>query len=98
MTQKVKRPKSITIFGRRWFRRGPGGTYCSAEIIVDGKPVAKVGPSYSSGEYYLQLARDWLEANGYLPGLGRDPLRRYCQDRKIAFSYSAADVSRERDL
>ena len=96
--------KSIVVVGKRWFQRGPGNTYCTAEILVNGKLVHKTEPEYGYGDYYLQAAGEWLDKNGYLPDIeryqtgGRETLWRYCERKKIAFSSSVSDVSRERDL
>lgn len=38
--------KSLTIIGRRWFRRSYGGTYFTAVAIVDGVQCLKIGPEY----------------------------------------------------
>lgn len=99
-----KKTRSITIIGRNWWRKGAGGNYTTATILVNGEHVAYVGPQGGSGEYYRQLAQQWLTANGYTPGLEEhangscEPLWRYCERMKIALNQSASDVARERDL
>lgn len=104
MTATETKTKSITIIGRRWFNRGPGNTYHSAEIIVNGELVGGIDFAYGYGEQYLQNAADWLEANGYMPDRehhqngSADPLWYYCRERGIQFVYSVSDVSRKKDL
>lgn len=95
---KTKQVKSITIIGRRWFQRTYGNTYCSAEIIVNGESVGKVGPTYGYGDYYVQAAADKLRELGLISADNGTPLWSYCRDNGIALSYSASDVRRERDL
>ncbi len=96
--------QSITIFGRRWFRRSAGNTYNTAEIYVNGEMVHKTQKQYGYGNHYLDIANEWLSENGYLDNPrqqhgGREPLWRYCRDlHGITFSYSCTDVTREKDL
>lgn len=104
MTATQESTKSITVIGRRWFNRGPGNTYHSAEILVNGKRVGGIDFAYGYDDAYLQNAADWLEANGYMPDRDHhangsaDPLWAYCRDREIEFAYSVSDVSRRKDL
>jgi hypothetical protein len=99
------RVDSITVVGRLWFNRGQGNTYHSAEILVNGLVVHKVPFEYGYGSQYEQSAADWLEASGYMPGRrrspntgGRESLPRYCDRHCVAYSSSATDVSRKKDL
>lgn len=95
--------RTLTIIGRRWFRRGPGGTYHTAQIIVNGRTVHKTEEAYGYGEGYEQSAWDWLEANGYAlrrryGNGGSEAPWQYCQDRGITYERQAIDVPREKDL
>lgn len=96
--------KSLTIIGRRWFKRGPGNTYYSALIVVDGKVVYRIPYAYGYGDTYEQDAANWLEKNGYLSGRqrmpngSREPLWQYCSDRGIAFLSTCSEVKRKKDL
>jgi hypothetical protein len=91
--------KSITVIGKRWFNRGPGNTYFSANIIVDGKQVHRIEYAYGYGTQYAYEAFYWLAANGYLPGFEHTMAPwRYCEDHGITLYYEASDVSRKRDL
>lgn len=100
----MKKPKSITIIGRRWFQRLYGNTYYSLLIIVDGKEVHKIPFDYGYGSMYEHTATVWLEANGYLPGIqhnkhgGLQPLWQHCRERGIVLTSQAIDVARKRDL
>lgn len=101
---RKKKIRSITIFGRRWFHKGPGNTYNTAEIYVNGEFVHKTQTQYGYGDHYLDLANDWLAENGHIDNPrgtrgGREPLWHYCRDlHNIEFSYSVADVARKVDL
>ena len=95
--------KSLTIIGKRWFQRGPGNTYHSAQIMVDGKTVHTVPFAYGYGEGYVQSAFEWLEANGYVElerhanGNHEAPWR-YCDRNGITYEASVSDVARKGDL
>lgn len=102
-TQTDTLPKSIQITGRRWFQRTYGNTYCTASIYVDGVKVHTTPREYGYGDYYLQAASEWLDANGYTDRVkhsngGSEPLRIYCERHGIAFLYSVTDVQRQKDL
>ncbi len=97
------KPKSITIIAKRWFNRGPGNTYFSAQILVDGKPVHKIDYAYGYGDHYRDCAADWLTENGYvdLPrheNGSRQPLWEYCRENGIELYCTASDVERKKDL
>lgn len=99
----LSKPKSIQIIGRRWFQRTYGNTYCTAEIWVDGAQVAMLKPRYGYGEYYEQMAWEWLAEKKYVkpekyPSGGLEPPWRYCQDRGIQYVKRVYDVKRQRDL
>jgi hypothetical protein len=105
MTMARKRkPKSITIIGRRWFDSRYGNTYHSVTIYVDGICVQRIPFSYGYDRMYLQTATEWLDANGYLVGREKrdgtpgEPLWRYCERKKIALVNEVSDVSRRKDL
>ncbi len=101
---RKKKPRSITVHGRRWFNKGPGNTYHSARIYVDGHLVHTIEFAYGYGEQYLWNARNWLKHAGYLPGIedhdngGGEMLWRYCERIKCKFAYDCADVQRKKDL
>ncbi len=101
----MKKTMSILmVVGKRWFNRGPGNTYHSAAIYVDGDCVHKIDYAYGYGDQYLWNASLWLEENGYLPGRthssngSREALWRYCERMGIKFSYNVSDVQRKKDL
>lgn len=96
--------EGFSIIGRRWFQKSFGNTYHTAEIWFNGELLHKTGMVYGYGEHYLQTATEWLEKNGYLPGLehyengSSESLWRYCEKRNTQCNYKAIDVKRERDL
>lgn len=102
MKKEIK--SSVTVIGRRWFRRGYGGTYHTAEIIVDGVTVHKTPMQYGYGNQYEETAAQWLEAQGYITRKayasgGHSPLWRVIRDDMgLAWNSQAIDVSRQKDL
>jgi hypothetical protein len=92
--------QSITVLARRWFNRGPGNTYHSSTILVDGVPVEGVEFAYGYGDHYLTTAFDKLNALGLLPGWtdARTHPQLYCEDKGIKLYYEAVDVGRRKDL
>ena len=94
--------QSITIYGKRW--HDGFNTYNTAEILIDGKFVHKTPFAYGYEEHYKQIAQEWLDDNGYLPGIehhengSTEPLWRYAEDREINFRATAIDVPRKKDL
>lgn len=92
-------PRSIEIHGRRWFRKGPGNTYHSVLIVVDGETVHVAPFAYGYGSQYMWTARAWLEQASYVPGIADgESLWRYCERVGCAFLDNVSDVSRKRDL
>jgi len=95
--------QTITVIGKRWFQRTYGNTYNSVHILIDGKQVEYLPFGYGYGEYYLQRAASWLEANGYLTlekyssGI-TESLWQACERLGIECNYWAEDVSHKRDL
>lgn len=88
----------LEIEGRRWWRRGAGGTYCTARIYINDKLVHTTPVNGGSGDMYLTRAKDWLIHNGYIDLDHREPIW-YLRDKQgINLLYHAYDVSRERDL
>ena len=88
--------KSLHIEGRRWFQRGPGNTYHSVRIWIDGKQVANLPYQYGYGDCFLQTALDWLKANKQVPAdaeYGTLYLR-----ETLGGTYSVIDVTRKGDL
>ncbi len=94
--------KSLHIEGRRWFRRGPGNTYHTARIFVDGQHVHTTPILYGYGDQFLQSAAAWLVQNGFpqlydakhdCVMLGTRVLR-----EDLGGTYSCIDVSRQKDL
>lgn len=96
-------PSEITIVGRRWFRRGVGGTYHTANISIDGRYVHSTERQYGYGDCYLETGWQWLEDNGYVPRRerangGHTSPWRAAEELGIKLHYYAVDVKRQRDL
>ena len=90
----------MVIIGRRWFDRGPGNTYHSAELWKDGELVARVPFIYGYGDQYRETA--FKEAVKL--GLYKDNAE---DRRKFNFSlasggdgnlFTVSDVARKKDL
>ena len=101
----MKRKMSVLVLiGRRWFGKTHGNTYHSVEIIVDGNCIHKIDYAYGYGQQYEDSAKNWLDANGYLPGIHKkhgtpgESLWRYCERIGIVYTRSASDVQRKKDL
>jgi hypothetical protein len=94
----------LQVFGRRWFNRSCGNTYHSATIYVDGDCVHKIDFAYGYGNHYEETSLQWLEKNGYLPGLihhrngSHEGLWRYCERNGIKYRQDVTDVQRKKDL
>ena len=94
---------TITVVGRRWFNRGPGNTYHSAEIYVNGKLVHRIPFAYGYDRMFEQNAQEWLEKNGYIDPKhyahgGSEPMWQLAKDRGFTYSATVSDVSRKKDL
>lgn len=95
---------TIQIHGRRWFQPTYGNTYHTCDIWVNEEHVHKVPYQYGYGSQYEQSATEWLEQNGYLPGLkqnphgGTEPLRMWCERNEFKLINEVTDVKRKRDL
>lgn len=90
--------KTLEIRGRRWFARGAGNTYHTAQIVIDGKAVHKTPRSYGYGEQYVQSAVEWLVANGHLSPIWQKRPLWQLRDYGVRYEASAEDVPRQRDL
>ena len=101
----MKKPHSITLYGRRWFQKTYGNTYFSTVIYVNGEHVHTLEKEYGYGDQWQYAAQEWLFENGYLDDVKRAAyggltpnLRMYCEDKGIEYVSGVCDVERERDL
>lgn len=63
--------KKYNVIAKEWFDVAYGNSYFSARIIdADGVVVARLEFQYGYGDYYLDVARDWLAKNVELNTLG----------------------------
>lgn len=91
---KGKQCTEVHIEGRRWFQRSYGNTYHSVRLHIAGEGIIDLGTHYGYDDAYLQIALDALAERG-LAAAGEYGSR-YVQE--LGFTYSVADVLRERDL
>lgn len=89
--------KSIVIFGRRWWSKSSGTTYCTAEIYLNGVFYAKTPKESKYGDYYLQCANEYLKAltSDYAMNCNTSDIERV---HNLRIAYRVADVCREVDL
>jgi hypothetical protein len=103
VTHTLPKIESIQLIGRRWFRKSAGHTLTTVVICVNGEQVTKIGPTCGYGDYFEQMAVEWLVENGYLPlekramG-GYEPLWQAAKRLGFTLSRDVFDVARERDL
>ena len=92
--------QTITVNARRWFHRGPGNTYHSVAVYVDGEHIGTVPFEYGYDRAYMQTAVEMLDRFGLLPDRDArtEPLWRYCRERGINLVEDVADVARRKDL
>jgi hypothetical protein len=76
MTRKAK-ITSITVFGRKWFDKVNGNTYCTAQIMINGITVGKTPFQYGYGDFYMQAASEWLREHKYIKADKYTALWRY---------------------
>ncbi len=91
------------VVGRRWFQRGPGNTYHSSEIFVNGKLVHRIPYAYGYDRMFEQNAEEWLIKNGYIDAEqykhgGYPPMWRLAQEQGFEYSAPVTDVARKKDL
>lgn len=88
--------RRLHIEGRRWWRRGAGGTYCKVRVWMDGELVWTSAEFGGYGDHYLTVALDWLCKEGLIPEK-HDQGTRYVRE-ELNGTYSVVDVAREKDL
>lgn len=92
-------PKKIEIKGRRWYHKGPGNTYHSAEIYLDDVQVEGIKFKYGYGQAYLDSAFDQLQNAGLItPGKGVECFNNWAKRNGVELIYSCDDVKRKKDL
>jgi hypothetical protein len=94
--RRKRKPKVLTVVGRRWFRRSMGNTYSSVVVTIDGQEAYASEAESGYGNYFEQMAAEWMQANGY-PTVGYS-LSRWARENNVIFQSLAIDVARERDL
>ena len=102
---RKRKVRSLVIVGRRWFAKRYGNTYHSAEMIINGEPAGQTGKHYGYDNAFLQTAFEQLERDALIPlrasyslGGPKEATWQWAERNGIAFSYTCADVAREKDL
>jgi hypothetical protein len=85
--------QSITVIGKQWFDRVNGNTYCSADVIVDGKTY-KTAYTYGCGDHYMQSAKEILRRHGVIDSTEHMPLWQYCNDHGIRLNRYVMDCKK----
>jgi hypothetical protein len=99
-TARIRKGDSITVIGKRWFDRGPGNTYHSVQVLVNGEIVHENHFEYGYDDAYITTAMRWLAKNYSFPrgfDSERSPLWQL-RDRGIMIVTSVADVTKRKDL
>lgn len=96
----MKKVKSITVIGRKWFDKINGNTYHTAQIMVNGETVGNIPFSYGYDSMYEQNASTWLKENGYIKSDKNEyiQLSRYCRENGIHFESFAQYYTRKKDI
>lgn len=85
------------VIGRRWFRRGPGGTYHTAEVWHNDQQLFKTEQSYGGGDQFLETAMEKLERLGYIAPRDNAAGTRFWRETLLS-TYEVHDVKRMRDM
>ena len=67
---KTKTIDSIVLVGRRW--NDGVNTYHTVSIYIDGEHKHRSDREYGYESAYIDSGWDWLEENGFFPGLPAD--------------------------
>jgi hypothetical protein len=91
--------KTLTVVGCQYHGVVRDGVYCTVDIIVvDGKRIRKSAIQGGFGTFPRQVAADWLEKNGNMPGrkhfpsTGKESLYEYCQRHGIEYKEFNVDM------
>lgn len=97
---KIKNPSVITVVGRRWFQKGPGNTYHSAEIYLDDVKVEGIGFAYGYGSQYLDNAFVKLQKDELITPVisENESFLSWAKRNNVKLIYSCTDVQRKKDL
>lgn len=104
--QKGKQYSEITVHGRKWLQRSLGNTYCTTTIYIEGTDVGQLQFElpfeYGPGEYWLQRAIEWLEANGWIVcpegTYAKIQYPLYTDRQALKIRSDVVEVTRKRDL
>lgn len=92
--------KEVHVVGRRWYRRGAGGVYCTVDIYIDGEKKTTLPMGYGYGDHYQTRAMEWMKERGYIPPAYASSCALWHIAEKMGFKYThdVYDVKRQRDL
>ncbi len=95
MSRKAK-IKTIDVEAKEWYDRTAGNSYCSGRVTINfGTASAEILPwemTIGYGDYYIQAAKEVLQAAGKLPQDIRKALTWYCRENNIILRY---DIERK---
>jgi hypothetical protein len=96
----------IVLFGREWFDKKDGNSYCDVEIILhtDDKIIThRTEFTNGYGDYYIQLGTEWLSSNNHIQlqkhaNGASQPLWQYCRENNIHLITSKTKVKNSKEL
>lgn len=100
----VKKGDSIVIIGRKWFDKSRGSTYFSAVGLINGIEKVNIPYDYGYDNHYVEQVFKQLRESGYItnaiqyPNHCHQSLSEYCKENDITLYYTAANVSKRKDL
>lgn len=100
----MKKIKSLTVIGRRWFDSVNGNTYHSAEVYVNNEFYKNIDCKYGYGDMYIQSAYELLINDNILKDVKKyengsnEVFWCYCDKKNITLINSVSDVKRKKDL
>lgn len=100
----IKSGDSIVIIGRKWFDKSRGSTYFSAVGLINGIEVVNIPYDYGYENHYVEQVFKQLRESGYITNAIQSPnqchqsLSEYCKENNITLYYTAASVSKRKDL
>lgn len=96
--KKKRKPRSVVLIGRQWFRKTAGNSYQTVQIIVDGKIVHKTDRSGGYGGQYAHDGLVWLDSSGYIKRLPNESAWQFEDRTGIEICCVLIHVASEKEL